>query len=193
MIGNAPRSSVTGVPGWLESDEEDCLIDYARQVPDGGIIVNIGVEFGRSMAAFVKTAPNAKVYGVEINPQDAYAANLTEAGLTPPNLVVGSSSDPAVLARFKRNIRGKQVDVILIDGGHSYEEAFADLTNWSPLIRVGGVMLVHDTATESNPMPHPLHHEVSRAINTWLKTEQDKWKTEKVVRTLMVLRRIGDA
>jgi len=79
MIGNAPYSPYTDVPGWLETDEEDTLIEYAKTVPEGGVIVNVGVEFGRSMAAFVKYAPTATVYGIEINPLDAYSANLTEA------------------------------------------------------------------------------------------------------------------
>lgn len=193
MIGNAPKSPHTGVPGWLEIDEENALIEYARQVPEGGVIVNIGVEYGRSMAAFVKFAPSAKVYGIEINPLDAYAANLAEAGLTPPNLIVGNSSDPAVMTRFKRNLKNKPIDLLFIDGGHTYTDALADLTIWTPLVRIGGIVMVHDTAVGASVahpahVPHALHHEVSKAIADWGR-DNETFKSIKAVHTLLVMER----
>lgn len=37
-----------------------------------------------------------------------------------------------------------KLSLIFIDGGHSFEQAFADLTLWSNHLREGGVLLIHD-------------------------------------------------
>jgi len=56
MIGNAPKSSLTGVPGWETEDEQALLLQMAQAVPDGGQIVEIGGDMGMSASIFCKGA-----------------------------------------------------------------------------------------------------------------------------------------
>lgn len=37
-----------------------------------------------------------------------------------------------------------EVDLLFVDGDHSYEGAAADLERWSPLVRPGGHLVIHD-------------------------------------------------
>ena len=36
------------------------------------------------------------------------------------------------------------VDLLFVDGDHTYEGAASDLTRWSPLVRPGGHVVLHD-------------------------------------------------
>jgi cephalosporin hydroxylase len=56
----------------------------------------------------------------------------------------GDSHDRATLQRLKDQLGGRPVDVLFIDGDHSYEGAAADFAMYSPLVRDGGLVLFHD-------------------------------------------------
>ena len=46
---------------------------------------------------------------------------------------------------FKSMVWGQVVDLVFIDGDHSYEGCLADLQKFGPWVRVGGYVLLHDT------------------------------------------------
>jgi len=196
MIGDAPRSPHTRVPGWLENDEENAIVENARAIPEYGLAINIGVEYGRSMSDFVKYMPaTAKVYGVDIAPLEAYTKNLLEAKLDPPPLIPGNSADPDTLKLVKKLIKTRSIDLLFIDGDHSYNGTLADLNIWTPLVKVGGKLLIHDVAVSASPehpthVPHELHHDVKRAIDVWKSQSGDNWQVVKAVHTLLILERI---
>src|SRR5687768_17568856 len=99
MIGDAPLSESTGIPGWETLAEERELINLARQyVPDnGGVIVELGVEYGRSTAQFAfatRDKQETKIASVDLFPDNHHIAaqhggllavwkrNLEESGVT---------------------------------------------------------------------------------------------------------------
>jgi len=83
MHGNAPHSPFTNIPGWLTEDEESLLMRYAANVERGKRIVNIGVEYGRSIAALVRASRKnrAIITGVELILKPEYALNIKEANI----------------------------------------------------------------------------------------------------------------
>jgi hypothetical protein len=46
------------------------------------------------------------------------------------------------------------VDMVFIDGDHSYEGCAGDITGWIPHIKPGGVLAIHDYKKGEIP-PHP--------------------------------------
>lgn len=52
----------------------------------------------------------------------------------------------------------KSLDLLLVNGGHEYETALSDLNRFSPFVRPGGQILVHDTV---------LFPEVLKALQEW--------------------------
>jgi cephalosporin hydroxylase len=58
--------------------------------------------------------------------------------------VRGDSSAPETLGRVRSLLRGHQLDLLFIDGDHSYEGVQADFLNYSPLVRPGGLIVLHD-------------------------------------------------
>src|SRR5207302_3470554 len=79
--------------------------------------------------------------------------------------------DSKVLVPELARIYRHQVDIYLVDGDHTYEGALADIRNGLPMVKPGGLLLVHDVEVnrrmdEMTPVhPHPVYeafHEVIR-------------------------------
>lgn len=168
MLGSAPASPLTSVPGWMTDEEENMLARYASMLKPGAVIVNIGVEYGRSVSVLAKIAETAEVYGVELNPIPDCDANLNEANLTNrPTIFVGDSK--VVGREWNRG----EIDLLFIDGAHEFENVKGDIEAWIPHVKHGGYVLFHDVAQASNKMPHYLHFEVTRAISEWTQAQSD--------------------
>lgn len=195
MIGQAPHSPFSDVPGWLFGNEEQTLADYAAQLPKGAVIVEIGVEFGRSTAALGLHAPDdAKHYCVDLFPSNhptwgdmafLHKANLKEAGYERFTQLAGDSA--MVGLDFDHPI-----DLLFVDGDHSYAGVMRDIQVWTPKIKPGGVVLFHDAAPETNLSPHHLHFEVQKAINDWQSGQHGEWEELPSEFSVRVFRRLGD-
>ncbi len=55
-----------------------------------------------------------------------------------------SSYAPETVARIRTLLDGRQLDVLFIDGDHTYAGAMADYTSYVPLVRSGGLIAFHD-------------------------------------------------
>ena len=60
------------------------------------------------------------------------------------DFLLGSSTDPKIVAEVKRRTAGKRVMVIL-DSLHTKEHVAAELAAYASLIPVGGYLVVQDT------------------------------------------------
>jgi cephalosporin hydroxylase len=58
--------------------------------------------------------------------------------------VNGSSYDPQTVQTVQGLLGHRTVDVLFIDGDHSYDGAKADFDLYSPLVRSGGLVAFHD-------------------------------------------------
>jgi len=155
------------------SPEEGQRLAYlASQVPDGGVIVEIGSCHGRS-AAYIASALQEK----GIQDVTFYAVDLWDLGVgrTPER-----HHSPAAFRRFKSNLKrlgvwhlvkpvkadslaaakkfakqNREIDLLYIDGGHKYEEVLLDYQEWSPFVRIGGNIVFHDYN----------HEDIARMVN----------------------------
>lgn len=60
------------------------------------------------------------------------------------DFLVGSSTDPAIVAEVRRRVQGGRVLVIL-DSLHTPEHVYRELQAYSPLVDVGSYVIVQDT------------------------------------------------
>jgi predicted SAM-dependent methyltransferase/cephalosporin hydroxylase len=58
--------------------------------------------------------------------------------------IKGDSHDPESLAELKRMINGSKVDLLFIDGDHTYQGVKSDFEMYSPLVKKGGMIVFHD-------------------------------------------------
>src|SRR5262249_52886582 len=59
-------------------------------------------------------------------------------------LVRGNSHDPSTVERVETLLGGRKVDVIFIDGDHSYAGIRQDFLEYRRLVRQGGIVAFHD-------------------------------------------------
>jgi predicted O-methyltransferase YrrM len=60
------------------------------------------------------------------------------------HLIRDDSQLPATLERLKGVLNGAQLDLLFIDGDHTYEGVKSDFEMYSPLVREGGMVAFHD-------------------------------------------------
>jgi predicted O-methyltransferase YrrM len=153
------RPLAASIEGWL-SDAQGCALFRAASATTGkGFIVEIGSWKGRStawLAAGARLAA-ARVYAVdphigsredpEATTLAAFRANLTDAGLA-------DVVEPLVMtsAKAARMLDGP-VELLFIDGDHSYEAVRLDADLWLPKLVEGGIVMFHDVSTTSYTGP----------------------------------------
>jgi predicted O-methyltransferase YrrM len=198
-----PVSPMTGVPGWEEDEEELSLAFYASQVPKGGLIVEIGTEYGRSAATFLAATmlADVNVISIDLFPKDhpvvgdlfeACTGNLREAKLLSSDLensrwavLKTSSHDAAGVAKAGWDPQ-QQIDLLFIDGDHTYEGVKQDITDWWGFVKPGGVIAFHDVAIDESS--HSIHFEVRKAVEELI--TPDIFAFEIQVHSLRIYRRI---
>jgi hypothetical protein len=136
------------------------------------VTVELGVDYGFSFFTFL-TAKRGTVYGIDWFKGDPdtgfrntfnYVNNMykgiseMDKTLPPLNLITNEFTEEA-------KTWDKTIDILHIDGGHSYENVKSDFTNWYPKVREGGVILLHDIAVD--------HHGVSMLFN---ELTQERWQ-----------------
>jgi len=64
--------------------------------------------------------------------------------------LAGSSRDPKILQSVTRLLGGIPLDLLFIDGDHSYEGVAADFQSYRPFLRQGGLVVFHDIVEASD-------------------------------------------
>lgn len=136
----------------ISNEDLDRLIELGKEVPNNGFIVETGCCFGGSTAALALAAPTAQVVVIDLfcwqpvnehvygnlpaNTPEVVRARWDKLGIpkTQILLMVGDSKilGPHISGEF---------DLVFIDGGHEYADAYADLVNLGSKSKV---IAIHD-------------------------------------------------
>jgi predicted O-methyltransferase YrrM len=149
---------LNGVQGWLRDDQARHLWDAAGGLRPPATVVEIGSYHGRSAIVIASAAAD----GVQVVAIDPHAGNdrgpmewegTSDEGEA-DNRTFWSNLQRAGVAERVRHVRLRSqvaapeveepVDLLYLDGAHRYRPAREDLVVWSPRVRPGGTMLVHD-------------------------------------------------
>jgi predicted O-methyltransferase YrrM len=138
------------ITGWLEPHETMRLYGLALDIPENGAIVEIGSYRGKSTTVLAIGAKerSARVYAIDPfegvmdghvvtgHDRDHLRYALVNAGVVDSvEIITGYSLETA--KTWKRPI-----DLLWIDGDHSYEAVKADLKAWSKHVK--GKIALHD-------------------------------------------------
>lgn len=94
--------------------------------------------------------------------RDTFEANLRLAGVASVvNVLPGLSHN--LIAEWSR-----EIDMLFIDGNHAFEAVKQDFIDWSPFVKLGGVVAFHD-AWFSPPLPNEseYHTGPAQALVSW--------------------------
>jgi MMP 1-O-methyltransferase len=172
------RQRAALVDGWLSDAQGRALFQAAAKTAGRGAIVEIGSWKGRSTTWLASGARLAghRVYAIdphrhsreypEADTLDEFLGNLARNGLA-------DVVEPLVMTSEEAAARiTAPVELLFIDGDHSYAAVRRDAELWLPRLIEGGTVMFHDVATAGYDGPRrivremvcrsPLFHEVSR-------------------------------
>jgi hypothetical protein len=145
--------------GWLKDGERQLLFELASQLPGNAVILNIGVEYGASLACLRAGNPTALIYGVDL---DISKAVSDYAGC----LLIQEDSHHLV-----NEWRGS-IDLIFVDGDHGEAGVLLD-AKFADFLPVGGIVAYQDCYDYDNPaIVHLVCPGVNAAVDKWFAVKQ---------------------
>ena len=186
---------------WIEANifgfGERCFIwmwnDIIARMPQEFTFMEIGVFRGQilGLVKLLADRQGKKVRRIGITPLDTtdghwesdYEADIKKLHDTfnianDYELITLDSTNPVAINLASKN----PPDVLYIDGGHTYEVVKSDLTNYIPILKVGGTLVIDDC---NNAIPMPWGYfqgiqSVSLAVDEVLPREgsTEYWKHE---------------
>jgi len=130
--------------GFLKELELPFLVRLAKELPDSPLILNIGAGVGTSAIGMMEARPDAHVVTIDI-----------EGGIN-SNGGIGNlqhqldkmSIDPSRYSYVVGDSMGidwdRELDMLFVDGKHSYEYAKSDIEKFGQWVKKDGVIAVHD-------------------------------------------------
>lgn len=176
------------IDGWLDVEEAIALYELARRLrQERPLAVEIGSWQGKSSVCIArglqgKQAPRL----VCIDPFDAsgdqqstgvyseraadlgnelrasFERNLSRAGVR-QMVDVRQGYSHEVAAAF-----GCEIDLLFLDGDHSHAAVLRDYRDWSPKVRAGGFLAMHDVVHAVHEGPRRVVDEVVRCDPAWV-------------------------
>lgn len=181
-----PDELYTKAHGFLTQAEAELLYSLVLEVPTGGNVVEVGSYQARSTIAMALAAKSAGCTVWAIDPHMTYEAGGTLFGMFDnqayyeniAHFQCGGVVKTLNISSVEAYIMWRRdVDLLFIDGDHSFEAVHRDWTFWSCFTNL---IALHDTAG---------HHEgVTRLVNEVL--DSGVWERVQVVDSISVFRRI---
>lgn len=166
QIGDFLMHSMDGIIGFHSLGEIEFFINLADRLPVGGRYLEIGSFLGLSAVSFALSMvgrgnSDGTIFCVDTwqgsiehdsirehigkDYFDKFVENIRRSGFSRwIRPLKGSSTE--VVSLF----RDQSLDIIFIDGDHTFEGALADMRNWWPKLKQGGIFLGHDAIPDEN-------------------------------------------
>lgn len=110
---------------------------------DPRVVVEIGSASGGTLYAWQQLPTVRRVVAIDM-PGGPYGDGDYQMNDHGCEVIYGDSHDPATLHHLEDVLGTDPLDVLFIDGDHSYDGVKADWEMYSPLVRSGGVVGFHD-------------------------------------------------
>jgi predicted O-methyltransferase YrrM len=128
-------------------------------------VCEIGTSSGGTLYLFTRVAhEGATIVSIDIvtPPHTRHARAKLARGRQSVRSLEGDSQDPAMVERLRRELGGAPLDFLFIDGDHSYGGVKRDFELYSPLVRPGGLIALHDISPDTGAPGGPISGDVPR-------------------------------
>lgn len=161
ILGDKERVFFTESRGAVQAFAElKVMVDMFRQL-DPSYVLEIGQYYGGTLWYWMNEArSDAVIVGVDID----HSRLQPYVNRDKVVLIEGDSSSEETLLAVKRAV--PHLDFLFIDGDHKYSSVLKDYTMYEPLVRRGGVIIMHDV--------HKRHYNEVRLV--WMRVRnQHQW------------------
>jgi hypothetical protein len=122
-------------PGSFSAFDMEVMDGFTKDLKEKQVYLEVGVQYGRSLD-FVRRNSKARVYGIDIDGELFTPVEGATFICKPSNEAVKDWDEA--------------IDVLFIDGDHTYEGCLDDWKNFSPFVKKGGWVVFHD-CDETSP------------------------------------------
>ncbi len=170
------------------------------------VMCEVGVFKSATLSLWRLLVPNAIIIG--ISPMNGDGTGWTEDNYwghletihnrfrqDTPIIFEGYSEQPEVIE--KASIYSGIYNVMYLDGGHSFETVTSDLTNYAPMVKQGGFLVMDDCACDMNFPNNGVPQwyftgiaDVQRAFDEYMSAHGAEWEFVANVVHLRVMRKI---
>jgi cephalosporin hydroxylase len=134
------------VPG-SHGQRRDEILSFARFASkrSPGSVCEIGTLMGGTSLFLTGLAPSVRKFvGIDIQLRNARLVAALAPSWVDVRHIEGSSREPAVNQRLAEELAGKPLDILFIDGDHSYEGVRSDFLEYRDVVSAGGLIAFHD-------------------------------------------------
>jgi predicted O-methyltransferase YrrM len=171
--------------GWFNMEKQ--YLELLDATPEGGVFVELGCYKGKS-TSFIGVEIHKRKRDINFIAVDSFqgATNSTDANeikayegiseieesYTYNVSLIGNKIKTIVSLTDEaaKYFNDEEIDVIFVDGGHSYEVVKADILAWLPKMKKGGIMAGHDFNAWQG-----VNKAVQEIFGTPHKVENDCW------------------
>ena len=170
MTFNACMELVRTVSSHTAFEDPVCEAYYnlLMSLEPHALVIEVGLQFGRSSAIALQVAKarNLRYWGIDpfTEPPAAEAKWLEMAQPFRPFKLSKMSSNEVIV--------GEPIDLILIDGDHSYQGVSDDCEHFLPKVRQGGYACFHDFGERSLPAVTSAVQDYMDGNQHWIKHAQ---------------------
>lgn len=122
-------------------DEVVWFYDHCKRL-DPKVIVEIGIKEGGNLKVLSTLLPPDGI-AVGIDPRKEIPWKMDDAMCTVHHIPKNSHLLGTAKA-LKKILKNRKVDILFIDGDHSRDGMLQDFRDYSPFVRKGGIIAVHD-------------------------------------------------
>ena len=163
------------VPGWTRNEEAAELSRITFSLSDGCVIVEVGSFLGSG--TILLAGPRQMRGSGKVHCVDPFDCSGDSFSIPHYNNILATLGGGSVRDRFNENIRqaglsdwiqvhrgratdiaakwSTPIDMLFLDGDHSRVGAWQAYESWSPFLKAGGVIALHN----SQPGPHTPDHD----------------------------------
>ena len=171
--------------GWFNMEQQ--YLELLNATPEGGVFIELGCYKGKS-TSFIGVEIHKRKRDINFFAVDSFqgATNSTDANeikayegiseieesYTYNVSLIGNKIKTIVSLTDEaaKYFNDEEIDVIFVDGGHSYEVVKADILAWLPKMKKGGIMAGHDFNAWQG-----VNKAVQEIFGTPHKVENDCW------------------
>jgi predicted O-methyltransferase YrrM len=135
----------TGVDYYCQVSDVNLLNKIVRELPDNPVCINIGAAYGTSALAMLEARPDSLVMSIDIVDCPEEQRMAAEGGFDQEDRYFfrrGRSQD------IGKDYRYPVVDLVFVDGGHTYQDCYEDARIWYRVLKPNGIMAFHDYESE---------------------------------------------